>query len=103
MKGTVIDFLSLAGEKPELAKDLVELAAKYDFEFTSDELSDAELDAVAGGASAPDATITAGSDGQLANIDIQDMLQKQQQLVQMLSNVSKLLNDTASAVIRKIG
>jgi len=44
-----------------------------------------------------------GDDAQLANIDLQNMLQKQQQLVQMISNISKLLDDTALAVIRKIG
>jgi hypothetical protein len=49
MKGTILDFLKLAGEKPELAKELVELAARHDFEFT-DEVSDEELDSVAGGA-----------------------------------------------------
>jgi len=42
-------------------------------------------------------------DAQLANIDLQNVLQKQQQLIQMLSNVSKVLQDTAMAVIRKIG
>jgi hypothetical protein len=44
-----------------------------------------------------------GDDAQLANIDLQNVLQKQQQLIQMLSNVSKMLSDTAMAVIRKIG
>jgi len=44
-----------------------------------------------------------GDDAQLANIDLQNALQKQQQLVQMISNISKLLNDTAMNVIRKIG
>jgi len=44
-----------------------------------------------------------GDDAQLANIDLQNVLQKQQQLVYMLSNVSKLLQDTALEVIRKIG
>jgi hypothetical protein len=47
--------------------------------------------------------MTAGDDSQLANIDLQNMLQKQQQTIQMLSNVSKVLHDTALAVIRKIG
>ncbi|OQA16854.1 MAG: hypothetical protein BWY63_02598 [Chloroflexi bacterium ADurb.Bin360] len=45
----------------------------------------------------------AGNDVQLANIELQNALQKQQQLVQLISNVSKILNDTAMAVIRKIG
>jgi hypothetical protein len=40
--------MKLATEKPELAKELVELATKHDFEF-SDEVSDEELDGVAGG------------------------------------------------------
>lgn len=46
---------------------------------------------------------TTGDDAQLANIDLQNMLQKQQQTIQMLSSVSKVLHDTAMAVIRKIG
>ncbi len=50
MKGTILDFLKLAAEKPELTQELVALAAKHDFEFT-DEVSDEELEAVAGGAS----------------------------------------------------
>ena len=37
---------------PELAKELVEVAGRYDVEFTADELSDAELEAAAGGATA---------------------------------------------------
>jgi hypothetical protein len=48
MKGTILDFLNLANEKPELAKELVELAGRYDFAFT-DELSEQDLDEVAGG------------------------------------------------------
>jgi hypothetical protein len=46
---------------------------------------------------------SAGDDAQLANIDLQNMLQKQQQTLQLLSNVSKTLADTALAIIRKIG
>jgi hypothetical protein len=44
-----------------------------------------------------------GDDSQLANIDMQNMLQKQQQTIQIMSNISKVLHDTAMAVIRKIG
>ena len=44
-----------------------------------------------------------GDDAQLANVDLQNMLQKQQQTLQMMSNISKMLHDTAMAVIRKIG
>jgi hypothetical protein len=44
-----------------------------------------------------------GDDAQLANIDLQTMLRKQQQTLQTISNVSKMLHDTAMAIIRKIG
>lgn len=44
-----------------------------------------------------------GDDAQLANVDLQNLLQKQQQTLQMMSNISKELNDTAMAIIRKIG
>jgi hypothetical protein len=44
-----------------------------------------------------------GDDAQLANIDLPNVLQKQQQMIQMMSNISKVLHDTAMAVIRKIG
>jgi chromosome segregation ATPase len=44
-----------------------------------------------------------GDDAQLANTDLQNWLQKQQQTLQTLSNVSKMLHDTAMAIIRKIG
>lgn len=44
-----------------------------------------------------------GDDAQLANVDLQNALQKQQQTLQMMSNVSKMLHDTATSVIRKIG
>jgi hypothetical protein len=39
----------------------------------------------------------------LANVDLQNALQKQQQTLQMMSSVSKVLHDTAMAVTRKIG
>ncbi|MBK7424077.1 MAG: hypothetical protein IPJ48_13880 [Propionivibrio sp.] len=56
MKGTITDFLALVSAKPELSRDLIELAARHGFEFSvdglshSDELSDNELQGVAGGA-----------------------------------------------------
>ena len=46
---------------------------------------------------------TIGDDAQLANIDLQNMLQKAQQTLQLMSNVSKMLHDTAMSIIRKIG
>ena len=52
MKGTILDFLKLASENPDLAEELIELATRHGFEF-SDEVSDRELETVAGGAIAP--------------------------------------------------
>jgi hypothetical protein len=46
---------------------------------------------------------TEGDDAQMANIDLQNTLQKQQQTLQTLSNVMKTHHDKAMAVIRKIG
>jgi hypothetical protein len=46
---------------------------------------------------------TTGDDAQLANVDLQNALQVQQQTIQMMSNISKMLHDTALAIIRKIG
>jgi len=39
----------------------------------------------------------------LQNIELQGLLQKQQQLLQQLSQISKMMHDVAMAVIRKIG
>ena len=44
-----------------------------------------------------------GDDAQLENIDLQNSLQKLQQTLQTMSNISKMLHDTAMAVIRKMG
>lgn len=41
-----------------------------------------------------------GDDAQLANVDLQNILQKQQQTLQMMSNISKMLFDTISALVR---
>ena len=46
---------------------------------------------------------TLGDDAQLSNIDLQNAMQKQQQIIQLLSCISKVLHDTTTAVIRKIG
>jgi hypothetical protein len=97
MKGTFMDFVKF------LRKDVVAIASKHGFEFTADELNDAELEAVAGGATLEEKLSTVGDDAQLANIDLQNVLQRQQQTLQTMSNVSKMMHDTAMAVIRKIG
>ncbi len=42
---------------------------------------------------------TVGDDAQLATIDLQDAMQKRQQMLQMLSNILKKEHDTATAII----
>jgi hypothetical protein len=44
-----------------------------------------------------------GEDAQLANVDMQNALQRQQQTLQTMSNISRMLHDTAQSVIRKMG
>lgn len=44
-----------------------------------------------------------GDDAQLANVDLQNQLQQQQQTLQKMSNISKVLHDTAMATVRKMG
>jgi hypothetical protein len=44
-----------------------------------------------------------GDDREIANVEFQNLSQKQQQTMQMLGQISKQLSDTALAVIRKIG
>lgn len=43
-----------------------------------------------------------GEDAQLANVDLQGLIQRQQQTLQMMSQISKALHDTAMSIIRKM-
>jgi hypothetical protein len=61
------------------------------------ELSEEEMNQVAGG------TGTIGDDAQLANVDLQSVLQNQQQTLQMMSTISKSTGDTMMSIVRKIG
>jgi hypothetical protein len=45
---------------------------------------------------------TIGDDGQIATLDMQDALQKQQQIIQTLSTVQSLLHDLSMSITRKI-
>jgi len=49
-----------------------------------------------------DAMNSVGDDAQLANIDLQNCLQRQQQTLQMMSNISKTLHDVAMSIIRNM-
>jgi hypothetical protein len=86
----------------EATAALLQLGAGHGMELTADELNAVR------GAMAPSGELSATdlegvTGGALANIDLQNQLQKQQQTLQTMSNVSKMLHDTAMAVIRKIG
>lgn len=52
---------------------------------------------------AEDKLATIGDDAQLTDIDLQNMLRKQQQLIRTIAKISKTLHDMALAIIRKIG
>ena len=45
---------------------------------------------------------TLGDDADLRTLELQDTLQRQQQLLQLMSNISKMLHDTAMAIIRNM-
>ena len=48
-KEAVAAFLEEIPRDPDLQKEIVALAAKHGHDFTTDELNDADLDAIAGG------------------------------------------------------
>jgi predicted ribosomally synthesized peptide with nif11-like leader len=88
----------------EATDALIEFGASHGMEITAteliilqqvmtkgDELSDESLERVAGGGD------------ELANIDLQNTLQRQQQTMQMMSNVSGTLHDSSMAIIRRLG
>ena len=90
MKGTIVDFLNLVAGNPDLAQDIIALAARYDFEFT-DEIPLEELDHVAGGTTPQEETTA------FENYD-----QKTNQLFNMLSTVLKGRKEMQSGVTRNI-
>lgn len=105
-----LDRLLVAlAENEAFRAEVVELAMRHGIDFSEGEIPDAELDAVSGGTlsynlAAMEKTLASlGGDGQLANIDMQNALQTQQQTLQTMSNVSKMMHDTAMSIIRKIG
>lgn len=88
MKGTITDFLALVTEKPELAKELAALAAKYGFEF-SNELSDEDLEDVAGGTEVQD-------------MRLQRTMERSALTTQILSNIMGKVSDTQDTIIRRL-
>lgn len=76
-----------------------------DFNFITGKLAniDQEIKALKTGLDVLEAKVSLiGEDSQLANIDLQNSLQKLQQTLQILSNVSKAAHDTAMASIRNM-
>lgn len=92
MKGTITDFLELVSTKPELSRELIELAARHGFEFSVDELSDSELRGVVGGTDM----------SQLDQLNMQNNIQKLASAEQIIANMSKTMNDSLMAVIHNM-
>jgi hypothetical protein len=88
VKGTITDFLALVAEQPKLAKELVELAAKYGFEF-SNELSDEDLENVAGGT-------------QVQDMRLQRTIDTSARTTQILSDVVGKVSDTQESITRRL-
>ena len=98
---------SRIGDDVDTTEALIAFGAEQGFEFSEEdlkemvELADDELASVAGGgggsrmytnlANFKQNLNSVGDDAQLANVDLQNMLQKQQQTLQMMSNISKMI------------
>jgi hypothetical protein len=81
MNSTMLDrFLEKLARSPELQRELVELAARHGIDFSAGELGEDELDKVAGGT-------------------LPIPLPTPQSLQLQLSNISRLLHDTARSII----
>lgn len=114
MKGTILDFLKLAAEKPEVAKELAELAAKHGIEF-SDEVRDEELESVAGGLETMETVpgsldmeslegqvLTQAEDTQMTQFGTQ---QKQEQFSRdytMLANILKSYQEASQSIVNNL-
>lgn len=80
--------------------------ACHGIDFAADQLSDDDLDAVAGGVDLSaweDRLAVAGDDAQFANIELQNALQRQRETLQAISDLSKLMHDTAMVIVRALG
>jgi hypothetical protein len=82
-------------------KLLPRFKGKPSIQLATEMVSEAQLDSLI--TKWEEQLASVGDDAQLANVDLQSALQKQQQTMQTMSSVSKMLHDTAMAIIRKIG
>jgi hypothetical protein len=97
MKGTIFDFLKFTTEKPELAKELVELAARHGFEFAdTGELGEDDLERVAGGSG----DISSLNDEM--GLKLQMVTERGAQTIQTLSNILKKISSTQDSIIDNI-
>jgi hypothetical protein len=102
MKGTVFDLLKLAAHRPDVAKDLAELAARHGIELT-DEVSDDELEAVSGGAeSIEDQLVSQGEITDSMQFDLQSRQQELAQTTQTFANILKQWHDTSKSIINNL-
>jgi len=103
MKGNFIDFLSYLNENDELRREVITIANKHGFEF-DDEVSDEELESVAGGG------FTVASVGSLKQdtgteenqTSFENFDQKSNQLFSILSTTLKSMKEAQSSVTRNI-
>jgi len=90
-----------AAEIDEHGQALVAIAHAHGFDFTIEEfrtqvtaadaqLTDRQLDGVAGGG------------GELGSLQLQNLIEKRQHTVQMLSNISASLHDTSQTIIQNL-
>ena len=81
-QGGILHFLDHVAENEALQRELVELAVRHGFEFTADELSDAQLDAVAG-----------GTEGDKVRGFFQGWQEKVNQVDQQLTSILRIMKD----------
>lgn len=107
VKGSLIGFLQYAAEHPDLVRDLLQLARKYDFEIMpDDELGDPALDSVAGGVSSPATLADGGTEGGMPTmqpLQLQRLYQNYNQAMSTLSTIIKVHHETAKSIRRATG
>ncbi len=103
MKGTMIDFLLYLDGNEQLRKEIIGVANKHGFEF-DDEVSDAELEVVAGGLLTPAALSndSVRNKRQEAQTAFENFDQKSNQLFSILSTVMKSMKEMQAGVTRNM-
>ncbi len=89
-------FFDALQNNEEFRKEFVQLAARHGVDFTAEDeqLSEEELAGVAGG------NMTTLNDSDL--LHLQMAMQKHQEAIQMMSNMSKMLRDTQKSIIQNL-